>query len=561
MRKRGRERLDPELAHVAIIGCGLAGLSTAISLEKHGFRNIDIYERDASFSDRKEGYGLTLTYHPSGVLKTLGVLEDVAIADCPSRSHYLFDQHGNILGYFGNAFSKNGGFGQRGNLRVPRQIVRRILLEQLKYTNIHWNHKLIDMKERNPHSGPGSGTSCSGIQLFFEDKQPDVPILADVIVAADGIRSTVLDIWLPNAPPAESLGVRIILGLTKPNEFQHELVNERGFYTLGSGTRLFVMPYSGSKLRENEATRYMWQLSFVDDANCSTRSGKQLQLEALKRTEDWHKPVHTLIETTDPSDIWGTLLQDRNPMKIYEEFRKKNCPRVIFAGDAIHAMSPFKGQGANNCLQDGITIAKWLATASVHSAVAGSMREIVQRTAPIVTSSRQAAKFWHSFNALAVSHKFAGISEDLQKQLRDVLLMYKITAETPNLDQNVRRVFKELGISPDEKLKDKEDNENSSIAYLTKRALAAAASGDLESLRQISWVHPNLIRHIKNTNDDSSCLHTASQNNHTTVVYWLVAESGCNITQKNAHGKAAIDLASVPEVVHLLERLDGSSSC
>ena len=68
----------PNACHVAIIGSGLGGISAALALinmqnEKKQSAaaanvaitisttyQITIYERDKSFSDRKEGYGMTL---------------------------------------------------------------------------------------------------------------------------------------------------------------------------------------------------------------------------------------------------------------------------------------------------------------------------------------------------------------------------------------------------------------------------------------------------------------------------------------------------------------------
>jgi 2-polyprenyl-6-methoxyphenol hydroxylase-like FAD-dependent oxidoreductase len=90
IRKRQKRRLDKEKAHIVIIGSGLAGLSAAISLEQAGFQRVSVYELDADFDTQKEGYGMTLTYNPKGPLALLGVLEQVAQRDCPSRSHYIF---------------------------------------------------------------------------------------------------------------------------------------------------------------------------------------------------------------------------------------------------------------------------------------------------------------------------------------------------------------------------------------------------------------------------------------------------------------------------------------
>ena len=73
VRGEKRRRLDPNTSRICIVGSGLAGLSTAISLSQAGFRRIQIFERDPSLDCQKEGYGLTLTYNPKGSLSELGV--------------------------------------------------------------------------------------------------------------------------------------------------------------------------------------------------------------------------------------------------------------------------------------------------------------------------------------------------------------------------------------------------------------------------------------------------------------------------------------------------------
>ena len=56
------------LKHIVVIGGGLAGLSLlGALLQEHkkstDFR-IDVYDKDGAINERKNGYGLTLTYNP-----------------------------------------------------------------------------------------------------------------------------------------------------------------------------------------------------------------------------------------------------------------------------------------------------------------------------------------------------------------------------------------------------------------------------------------------------------------------------------------------------------------
>ena len=365
-RRQQEERLDPARSSIAIIGSGLAGLSTAICLQQAGFCNITIYERDESFASRKEGYGMTLTYNPRGILAQLGVLEALATADCPSRSHYLLQApRGQVLGYFGNAFTAGRGVGQRGNLRVPRQQVRRILLDQLssESTRLKWNHTLqnINFNEKSTTAACETGGDPVPEQLISDGVSIDDPIQlrfangtvdrCDFLIAADGWRSTTLQCAIPNPPQPRSLGIRIIVGLAVGVD--HALVRERGYYTLGPEKRLFVMPFRGTTLDNDLSQRQtMWQLSFAQESRSegcdemssnesNVRSASEYWQQAKDLMHDWHAPVQQLVVATPLSTIWGTLLHDRDPLEIWKALQASSsaASRMVVVGDALHAMS------------------------------------------------------------------------------------------------------------------------------------------------------------------------------------------------------------------------------
>ena len=593
--KRKRRRL-PHDAKIAIIGSGMGGLSAALSLKQAGFANVIVYERDAHFSERRDGYGLTLSYNEKGPLAKLGLLETVARVDCPSRSHYVFQPDGKILGYYGNAFhnvgitdiSQRRGLGQRGNLRVPRQVLRRIMMEELLApppsttdadgtatstgkAKIEWGKRLVSFEDRVIEMGGGSAFTCDddgngqgAVLIAFEDGTTEE---VDLLIGSDGIRSTVTRSLLSKANPSNDgglsyLGIMIVLGIT--NNFYHPLLDERGFYTLDGSNRLFTMPFEGNKLDDaingdgtnnpKPQRRYMWQLSWYEPDEEKARQLSQAGPNALidevkRRCRDWHEPVLDMVSSTDPKNVWGTGLQDRDPeqlMSLVPAFRSGSQSRVVVLGDAVHAMSCFKGQGANQALTDGPLLASWLEKSSIDSALRGFMREQIARTKEKVSASREAASFLHSPTVLDHSEDFAGVQTEMVPQFLDLLVKKNIGAPlAEKLDSCIETFLKgeegEHFVSIPSEPADAEKSSEKTDDRLRGQALACAERGDSAGLRRL----PPYIIHQALDSDQRNCLHLAARGGHYYTCRYPITESWMPTDSKDAAGKTPLDYAHI----------------
>ena len=266
---------------IAIVGGGIAGLGAALALQQKGFK-VRVYERDVLFEDRRQGYGLTLTNNPKGPLADLDLLNECIARDCPSNAHWIFAPSGNVLGYYGRSFKNKEGLPSersslpgdcqvegRGNLRIPRQNLRRMMLERLQPDTVRWGMKLLDYTEDlngvqiqfqtssssksdeiSEDATGGSSESNDGVKelntqnksILTNDKgniskTNNVEVVsADILVGADGIRSIVRQLrgekvgvqgnnkLITESSPLHYVGVAVILGITTAT---HPLINQQ----------------------------------------------------------------------------------------------------------------------------------------------------------------------------------------------------------------------------------------------------------------------------------------------------------------------------------------------
>ena len=269
-----------EHCDTVIVGGGVAGLALALALQQRGMGCV-IFERDPSFERKRQGYGMTL--QAAQTLDELGILEAVRHADTPSREHWTFRADGSIAGYFGNAFLLPlDPTKLRGNLRLPREQLRRILHDRLAPGTIRWGHALQAIEDESDDgitlrfaaSSIAAATGSSGnIEIVGGSSDCNktaavdtriVTVRASAVIGADGIHSRVracMAASIPSSaastpteagtaasPPSSSglsyLGVVLVLGTSA---HRNHLLDRRGFYTLDGTHRLFTMPFSDSE--------------------------------------------------------------------------------------------------------------------------------------------------------------------------------------------------------------------------------------------------------------------------------------------------------------------------
>ncbi|WP_273005228.1 FAD-dependent oxidoreductase [Leeuwenhoekiella blandensis] len=382
--------------HVAIIGGGIGGTALAVACLHRGIP-FTLYERDTDFAARAQGYGLTLQQAHTAV-KGFGI--DTLQQGIVSTRHIAHTPDGKVLGEWGMRKwdTQTNATPKRTNIHIARQNLRLALLNQLSGTDaIRWGHQLNGFKQTE-----------TGIELQFDIQGKTSTAQADLLVGADGIRSSIRALLFEQEPyPLRYLDCIVILGICALSALKntaHELLDQKTvFQTANGNERMYMMPYDPEHM--------MWQFSYpqaeAEAKSLSAQGAEALKKEVQKRT-DWHAPIPQIIEATPAALISGYPVYDR-ALLTPEDLT--SCGPISLLGDAAHPMSPFKGQGANQALLDALALARritkmckpdtsWKQTNLRKKILTPFETEMLDRSATKVKASARAARVLHSDQVL-----------------------------------------------------------------------------------------------------------------------------------------------------------------
>ncbi len=379
---------------LAIIGAGIGGMALAVACLHRGIP-FTLYERDESFAARAQGYGLTLQ-QASKAIQGFGIplLEEGVV----STRHIVHNTSGEQIGEWGMRKwldKESSKTPKRNNIHIARQSLRKALMQQLGgASKVRWGHQLIGIDPAN---------KGAEVSMQFSVKGTSSTKHADLLIGADGIRSTVRSMLIGNKYPLQYLGCMVVLGICSLEDIAVEdcsLLDAATVFQTANGTeRMYMMPYTKEAI--------MWQFSFPiaeeTALRLSAKGAKALQEETYKRVQ-WHAPIPQIIKATKTNLVSGYPVYDREVLQA-EDLAISNSISLI--GDAAHPMSPFKGQGANQALLDALSLARaitkgtrdgmlWREKGLRTQVLDAFELEMLHRSAVKVKDSAAAARFLHS---------------------------------------------------------------------------------------------------------------------------------------------------------------------
>jgi 2-polyprenyl-6-methoxyphenol hydroxylase-like FAD-dependent oxidoreductase len=308
-----------------VIGGGIAGPVAAIALRKAGIA-ASVYE---AYPRPSEGIGGALALEPNGLaaLGVIGAAEAVRGVATPITRSML------ALG--------SRELGEIPSLPglPPRHVIERgdlhrILNDCARATGVRFEYgkRLLGVHE-----------SSNAITARFEDGTTSS---ADILIGADGVRSTVRTLIDPAAPSASFTG---LLGFGATVDAGLDL--DPGTMTFAFGRRAYFLYWPTLD------GRTAWGANLPAATPLTLREARALPaehwLDILRRTYADDDPGAKLARCTTPEN-----LQVVGALHIMPPVPRWHRGRMVLVGDAVHAPSNSTGQGASLAIESAVQLAR-----------------------------------------------------------------------------------------------------------------------------------------------------------------------------------------------------------
>jgi 2-polyprenyl-6-methoxyphenol hydroxylase-like FAD-dependent oxidoreductase len=311
-----------------VIGGGIAGPVTATALRKAGIE-ATVYE---AYPELGEGIGGGLALAPNGMaaLDLLGAADAVrALATPVTHTRMAIDGKPHDLPTLA---------GVEPLQIVGRGDLHRVLRDRAAEAGVRFEYgkRLIQAVE-----------SPDGVEARFAD---GTTATADVLIGADGVRSTVRSLIDPAAPGAGYTGLLAFGGYV---DAARDLDAEPGVMTFAFGKRAYYLYW---KMADGRLT---WGANLPSKQYMSLTEARAVPAEQwlrqLRETYRDDDPGRLLAERTTPDtlDITGAI-------HIMPPVPHWHSDRMALVGDAVHAPSNSTGQGASMAIESALHLARCL---------------------------------------------------------------------------------------------------------------------------------------------------------------------------------------------------------
>ncbi|MGP8296741.1 FAD-dependent monooxygenase [Streptomyces inhibens] len=328
MNIHGGQGVSTGVRTALVIGGGVAGPVMAVALRKAGI-TATVHEAYPAAAD---GVGAWLALAPNGLaaLRTIGADKAVEAIGQPVPGVVMADGAGHRMAGF-------GGFTELpASLAMPRAALFRALTDHAVAEGVHFAYgkRLVSAEE-----------TADGVTAHFAD---GTSATADILIGADGIRSTVRTLIDPQAPDPEYGGVLSFGGHATDSGVEAE-----------PGTMYFAFGRTFIGYWQGPDGQLIWFAGLPTDTPPGPDELGQLPaaewLAKLREVYAGHVPGERLLRHTDPERLITVGRMERMPSVPHW-----HRGRMVLVGDSAHAPSSSSGQGASLAIESAVELARCL---------------------------------------------------------------------------------------------------------------------------------------------------------------------------------------------------------
>lgn len=302
---------------IAIIGGGIAGLTTAIALKKIGFQPF-VFE--AAPQIKALGAGLLLAANAMKGFERIGIADIIIPAGQQLSQFAILDQQGKSISEADSkALSERYGL---HNFAIHRADLHQVLMTELKDIALKTGKKATHFIQE-----------ADTVTVYFEDGSQHS---TEYMIVADGIHSAIRQQLVPESTPRYAGYTCWRAVVDNPG-----LTLNAATETWGAAGRMGIVPLANNKI-------YWFLCINAPQGDLTMKAYKTVDLAA--RFKDYHAPIPQLLQATRNEQlIWSDII-DLKPIQKYA------FGRVLLLGDAAHATTPNMGQGACQAIEDAAVL-------------------------------------------------------------------------------------------------------------------------------------------------------------------------------------------------------------
>jgi salicylate hydroxylase len=365
---------------VLVVGGGLGGLTTALSLRDRGMR-VTVLEQAPQLGEI--GAGIQTAPNASRILMGLGLAEQMeAIHTQPEEQVRRRWKDGSIIA------TKPLGVAVQEAYGAP----------YWHYHRADLHNMLLDACLDPDRPGPVVRFEVNSRVVKLDESDPLRPTAvtangarfsADVLVGADGIRSKVRD--LIGAPDtlvfSGEMAYRLLIpGKRIADDPTTRFLLDRLHSTIWYGPDRHLVHYF---IRGGQ---YLNVVAIVPAApGIETNwSGSVSVDEVANAFPGWDDRVPAVLSKAEEAGAWAMSYRRRDPVWVYR--------RVALLGDACHAMLPYQAQGASQAMEDAAVLAEELGSvtrAGIDEALARYVSRRAKHAGMVQEASLQNMRLYH----------------------------------------------------------------------------------------------------------------------------------------------------------------------